>query len=97
MEEGVTGGVHPSVAAGQRARLGRAGPESQGDCGIGGRAYWAAGAGGPKRGKEGGNLKERVSIFSKHNQTLNSNEFEFKHPKMMHRHVCYSKLLYFIN
>jgi hypothetical protein len=72
----------------QRARLGRAGPESQGGCGAGGATTGLPALAGRKGEKEGGNLKERVPIFSKHNQTLNSNEFEFKHPKMMHRHVC---------
>jgi hypothetical protein len=39
---------------------------------------------------------ERVFIFQTHSSNEFKQEFEFKHPKTMQRHVCKSELLYFI-
>jgi hypothetical protein len=54
------------------------------------------GVGQKGKGKEG-EVEKVFSIFFK---TLKPNEFkqefEFKHSKTMHQHVCNSKLLYFI-
>jgi hypothetical protein len=56
-------------------------------------------ASGPRarlKGKGEGQLKRGFSIFEKHSNNEFKREFKFKHPKMMHQHVCNSKLLYFI-
>jgi hypothetical protein len=84
MEEG-DDGWGPPVSGRGWAALGQ---KAKAAAAQGGAATGLPALAGRKGEKEGGNLKERVPIFSKHNQTLNSNEFEFKHPKMMHRHVC---------
>jgi hypothetical protein len=51
---------------------------------------------GPKRKKVGG-VKRIGFPFFKNIQTNEfKQEFEFKHSKTMHQHVCNSELLYFI-
>jgi hypothetical protein len=73
--------------------LGQAGPQAPLGCAlaIGLRCWWAR----KEKGVKGG--VERFFIFFKH---ISNNEFkpefEFKHNKMMHQHVCNSELLYFI-
>jgi hypothetical protein len=49
-----------------------------------------------KREKGGGGLKGRVFIFQTHSNYEFKPEFEFKHNKMMHQHVCNRELLYFV-
>jgi hypothetical protein len=53
------------------------------------------GCGANKRGRRKGG-KERVFIcFEKHSNIEFKPKFEFKHPKMMHQHVCNREFLYF--
>jgi hypothetical protein len=53
-------------------------------------------AAGPKRGKRRRGLKGRVFIFQMHSNNKFKPEFELQHNKLMHQHVCNTKLLYFI-
>jgi hypothetical protein len=47
--------------------------------------------------KQGQGIKEVLFYFKENNQTKEfKHEFEFKHSKTMHQHVCNNKLLYFI-
>jgi hypothetical protein len=67
-----------------------------------GKAGWAAklavgcGRRWAKKGKGGGGVKRKVFIFKHKPNNEFKPEFEFKHNKMMHQHVCSRELLYFI-
>jgi hypothetical protein len=106
----MTSGGHPSAAGGGRARwwaeqaaLGRQellGCDAAGD-GGGLHAELEAGlqckrAAGEIKRERGRTAKERIFNFEKHSNNEFKREFKFKHPKMLHQHVCNSKLLYFI-
>jgi hypothetical protein len=106
----MTGGSHPSAAGGgcahwwaERAALGRQellGCDAAGD-GGGLRTKLEAGlqfkrAAGQIKRERGRRAKERIFNFEKQSNNEFKQEFEFKHPKMMHQHVCNSKLLYLI-
>jgi hypothetical protein len=54
------------------------------------------GASGPKRRREGSKRKS-FPFFQTHSNHEFEQEFEFKHPKTMHQHVCNREFLYFIN
>jgi hypothetical protein len=84
----MTTGSRPSAAARGEREAGRAGPEARlgfcACCGGAGLRNWN----GPKRKKVGG-VKRKGFPFFKNIQTNEfKQEFEFKHSKTMHQHVC---------
>jgi hypothetical protein len=88
----MTGGPHPSAAGGGCVRGRASGPRwAVGRAGL--RCWcWAVVAAGPKRR----GLKGRVFTFQTHSNNEFKPEFEVKHNKMTHQHVCNRELLNFI-
>jgi hypothetical protein len=60
------------------------------------RSWAAEQAGRKEEEEEGREVKERVFLQTHSNHEFKQ-EFEFKHPKTMHQHICNRELLYFIN
>jgi hypothetical protein len=98
------GATRQRLAVGTRAG-GLNGPRwATRSCWAAARTGWKQAAGanglqnenGLKRGRSGAFKKKGFYFFQTHSNNEFKQEFEFKHPKMMHQHVCNSKLLYFV-